>query len=46
MLVSYSLLAWISMKQSSIMLSLIIPDPSAPRMKIDVYLELLISELE
>lgn len=34
------------MKQASIMLSLIILSPSAPGMKIDVYLEPLISELK
>jgi len=46
MLVPYNLPPWMSMKQASIMLSLIIPGPSAPGMKIDVYLEPLISELK
>jgi hypothetical protein len=34
------------MKQPHFMLSLIIPGPSAPRQNIDVYLELLVSELK
>jgi hypothetical protein len=46
MLVPYNLPPWMSMKQASIMLSLIIQGPSAPGMKIDVYLESLISELK
>lgn len=37
---------WMSMKQSYIMLSLIILDPSSPGMKIDIYLEPLILELK
>jgi hypothetical protein len=43
MLVPYNLPPWMSMKQASIMLSLIILGSSAPKMKIDVYLEPLIS---
>jgi hypothetical protein len=46
MLVPYNLPPWMSMKQTSIMLSLIIPGPSSPGMNIDVYLEPLISELK
>lgn len=46
MLVPYNLPPWMSMKQSFMILSLIIQGPSSPRMKIYVYLEPLISELK
>jgi hypothetical protein len=46
MLVPYNLPPWMCMKQPSQMLSLIIPGPRLPGMKIDVYLEPLISELK
>jgi len=46
MLVPYNLPPWMCMKQPSQMLSLIISGPRSPGMKIDVYLEPLISELK
>jgi hypothetical protein len=45
MLVPYNLPPWICMKQTSIILSLVIPGPSSPGMDIDVYLQPLIDEL-
>jgi hypothetical protein len=44
-LVSYNLPHWMCMKQTSFILSLIIPSPSSPGMDIDVYLQPLIEEL-
>ncbi|XP_062170410.1 uncharacterized protein LOC133876141 [Alnus glutinosa] len=46
MLIPYNLPPWMCMKQPSQMLSLIIRGPHSPGMKIDVYLEPLISELK
>jgi hypothetical protein len=46
MLVTYNLPPWMCMKQPYFMLSLIIPGPRSPGMKIDVYLEPLILELK
>lgn len=45
MLVPYNLPPWICMKQSSLMLSMIIPGPESPGNDVDVYLEPLIDEL-
>jgi len=45
MLVPYNLPPWICMKQTSLMLSMIIPGPDSPGNDIDVYLEPLIDEL-
>jgi hypothetical protein len=45
MLVPYNLPPWLCMKHPYFMLSMIIPGPSSPGMKIDKYLEPLISEL-
>ena len=45
MLVPYNLLPWMCMKQTSFILSLVIPDPKSPGMDIDVYLQPLIEEL-
>jgi hypothetical protein len=46
MIVPYNLPPWMCMKQSSFILSLVIPGPSSPGMNIDVYLQPLISELQ
>jgi hypothetical protein len=46
MLVLYNLPPWICMKQSSFILSLVIPGPKSPGMDIDVYLQPLIEELQ
>ncbi|XP_062162205.1 uncharacterized protein LOC133869265 [Alnus glutinosa] len=46
MLIPYNLPPWMCMKQPYFMLSLIISGPSSPGMKIDVYLQPLISELK
>jgi hypothetical protein len=46
MLVPYNLPPWMSMKQTSFILSLIIPGPRSPGMDIDVYLQPLIDELQ
>jgi len=46
MLVPYNLPHWMCMKQTSFILSLIIPCPSSPGMGIDVYLQPLIEELQ
>jgi hypothetical protein len=45
MLVPYNLPSWMCMKQTSFILSLVIPRPSSPGMDIDVYLQPLIDEL-
>jgi hypothetical protein len=45
-LVPYNFPPWMCMKQSSLMLSLLIPGQKSPSFKIDVYLEPLISELK
>jgi hypothetical protein len=45
MLVPYNLPPWMCMKQTSFILSLVIPGPSSPGMDIDVYLQPLIDEL-
>jgi hypothetical protein len=45
-LVPYNFPPWMCMKQSSLMLSLLIPGRKSPSFKIDVYLEPLISELK
>jgi hypothetical protein len=45
MLVLYNLPPWICMKQTSFILSLVIPGPSSLGMDIDVYLQPLIDEL-
>jgi hypothetical protein len=42
MLVPYNLPPWMCMKQTSWILSLVIPGPSSPGMDIDVYLQPLI----
>ncbi|XP_062165003.1 uncharacterized protein LOC133871592 [Alnus glutinosa] len=46
MLLPYNLPPWMCMKQTSFILSLIIPGPSSPGMDIDVYLQPLIEELQ
>jgi hypothetical protein len=46
MLVPYNLSPWMCMKQTSFILSLIIHGLSSPGMGIDVYLQLLIEELQ
>jgi hypothetical protein len=46
LLVPYNFPLWICMKQTSFILSLVIPGPSSPGMDIDVYLQLLIDELQ
>jgi hypothetical protein len=46
MLVPYNLPHWMCMKQTSFILSMIIPGPSSPGMDIDVYLQPLIEELQ
>jgi hypothetical protein len=45
LLVPYNLPPWMCMKQTSFILSLVIPGPSSPGMDIDVYLQPLIDEL-
>jgi hypothetical protein len=45
MLVPYNLPPWMCMKQTSFILSLVIPGPSSPGMDINVYLQPLIDEL-
>ncbi|KAM3320520.1 hypothetical protein P3S67_007720 [Capsicum chacoense] len=45
MLMNYNLSPWICMKPEYIMLSMIIPAPSSPGNDIDIYLQLLIAEL-
>jgi hypothetical protein len=45
-LVPYNIPPWMSMKQTSLILFLIIPGPRSPRMDIDVYLQPLIDELQ
>jgi hypothetical protein len=45
MLVPYNLPPWICMKQTSLMLSMIIPGPDSPGNDVDVYLQPLIDEL-
>ncbi|XP_030927396.1 uncharacterized protein LOC115953761 isoform X1 [Quercus lobata] len=45
MLVPYNLPPWLCMKQSSLILSLVIPGPTSPGIAIDVYLEPLVEEL-
>jgi hypothetical protein len=45
MLVPYNLPPWICMKQTSLMLSMIIPGPHSPGNDVDVYLQPLIDEL-
>jgi hypothetical protein len=46
MLVPYNFPHWMWMKQTSFILSLVIPVPSSPGMDIDVYLQPLIDELQ
>jgi hypothetical protein len=46
MLVPYNLPSWMCMKQTSFILSLVIPGSSSPGMDIDVYLQPLIDELQ
>ena len=46
LLIPYNLPPWMSMKQSSFILSLLIPGPRSPSVKIDVYLQPLILELK
>ncbi|XP_066161921.1 uncharacterized protein [Oryza sativa Japonica Group] len=45
MLIPYNLPPWICMKQTSLILSMIIPGPHSPGNDIDVYLEPLVDEL-
>ncbi|KAL6655769.1 hypothetical protein ACP70R_006595 [Stipagrostis hirtigluma subsp. patula] len=45
MLIPYNLPPWICMKQTSLILSMIIPGPDSPGNDIDVYLQPLIDEL-
>lgn len=45
MLIPYNLSPWICMKQTSLILSMIIPGPHSPGNDIDVYLEPLVDEL-
>lgn len=45
MLVPYNLPPWICMKQTSLILSMIIPGPNSPGNDVDVYLQPLIDEL-
>ena len=45
MLVPYNLPPCLCMKQSSLILSLVIPGPTSPRIAIDVYLQPLVEEL-
>ena len=44
-LVPYNLPPWLCMKRSSLILSLVIPGPTSPRIAIDVYLQSLVEEL-
>ena len=46
MLVPYNLPPWMCMKQTSFILSLIIPGPSSLEMNINIYLQPLIEELQ
>ncbi|XP_037425664.1 uncharacterized protein LOC119291055 [Triticum dicoccoides] len=46
MLIPYNLPPWICMKQTSLILSMIIPGPSSPGNDIDVYLQPLVDELQ
>ena len=46
MLVPYNLPPWLCMKQSSLILSLVIPGLKSPRIAIDVYLQPLVEELK
>ena len=46
MLVPYNLPPWLCMKRSSMILSLVIPSPTSPRIAINVYLEPLVKELK
>jgi len=45
-LIPYNLPPWLYMKQSNILLSLLIPGPKGPGMNIDVYLQPLIDDLK
>ncbi|XP_066381574.1 uncharacterized protein [Miscanthus floridulus] len=45
MLVPYNLPPWICMKQTSLLLSMIIPGPDSPGNDVDIYLQPLIDEL-
>ena len=45
MLVPYNLPPWLCMKQSSLILSLVIPGPTSLGIAIDVYLQPLVEEL-
>ncbi|XP_016185353.1 uncharacterized protein LOC107626983 [Arachis ipaensis] len=45
-LIPYNLPPWLCMKQTSFILSMIIPDPKMPGNDIDVYLEPLVDELK
>ena len=45
LLIPYNLHPWLCMKQSAIILSMIIPREKAPGMDIDVYLQPLVKEL-
>ncbi|XP_009796469.1 uncharacterized protein [Nicotiana sylvestris] len=45
-LIPYNLLPWLCMKQSNILLSLLIPGPKSPGMDIDVYLQPLVDDLK
>ena len=44
-LIPYNLLPWTCMKQTFFILSLLIPNPTVPKNDIDIYLKLLIDEL-
>jgi hypothetical protein len=46
MLIPYNLPPWICMKQTSLILSMIIPGPHSPGNDIDIYLQPLIDELQ
>jgi hypothetical protein len=46
MLIPHNLSAWMCMKQTSFILSLVIPSLCSPRIEIDVYLQPLIDELQ
>ncbi|XP_019242461.1 PREDICTED: uncharacterized protein LOC109222569 [Nicotiana attenuata] len=45
-LIPYNLPPWLCMKQSNILLSLLIPGPKSPGMNIDVYLQPLVDDLK
>ncbi|OIT20316.1 hypothetical protein A4A49_57189, partial [Nicotiana attenuata] len=45
-LIPYNLPPWLCMKQSNILLSLLIPGPKSPGMNIDVYLQHLVDDLK